>query len=83
VRKNKVKEHQKMDINNYSYTAPGFLDESPRKPIDPTLFDTRAAALDLAYKIPSYKAAPCETKNFIYSQIVKAVSPYMIEPPKD
>ena len=40
-----------MDINNYSYTAPGFLDESPRKPIGPTLFDTRAAALDLAYKI--------------------------------
>ena len=29
------------------------------------------------------KAAQRETKNFIYSQIVKAVSPYMIEPPKD
>lgn len=72
-----------MDMNNYSYTAPGFLDERPRTPIDPTLFDTRAAALDLAYKIPGYKAAQCKTKNFIYNQIVKAVSPYMIEPPKD
>ena len=72
-----------MDINSYSYTDPGFLDESPRKSIDPTLFDTRAAALDLAYKIPGYKAAPRETKNFIYSQIVKAINPYMIEPPKD
>lgn len=72
-----------MDINNFSYTSPGFLDESPRTPIDPTLFDPRAAALDIAYKIPGYESSRRETKNFIYSQIVKAVSPYMIEPPKD
>ena len=72
-----------MDINSYSYTGPGFLDESPRKKIDPTLFDSRVAALDLAYKIPGYESAPRETKIFIYSRILKAVSPYMIEPPKD
>ncbi len=70
---NKAKEHQNMDISNYSYTAPGFLDESPRAPIDQTFFDTRAAALDIAYKIPGYESASRETKNYIYDAIIRAM----------
>lgn len=61
-----------MDINNYSYTAPGFLDESPPAKTPPVT-DARAYALRLAYAIPGYETASRETKNYIYSQIIKAI----------
>lgn len=61
-----------MDINNYSYTAPGFLDESPRAKA-PRVIDRRAEALQLAYSIPGYKTANRETKNYIYDAIIRAM----------
>ena len=61
-----------MDINNYSYTAPGFLDESPPTKVLPAT-DARTYALRLAYAIPGYETASRETKNYVYDHIINAV----------
>lgn len=61
-----------MDINNFSYTGPGFLNESPRAKA-PRVIDRRVEALRLAYSIPGYKETSIETKNYIYDAIIRAM----------